>query len=79
MSLGNTVSQLFVGTIRFKSLYSYISIVQSVCAVPNMAVFCNSLISCFPVMLLRYFLNDFETVPVAHIITGTTFVFTFHM
>jgi hypothetical protein len=30
-------------------------------------------------MLLMYFLNDFETVPVAPIITGITFVFTFRM
>jgi hypothetical protein len=30
-------------------------------------------------MLFRYFLNDFETVPVAPIITGITFVFIFHM
>jgi hypothetical protein len=30
-------------------------------------------------MLLRYFLNDFEMVPVVPIITGITFVFTFHM
>jgi hypothetical protein len=30
-------------------------------------------------MLLRYFLKDFEIVPVASIITGITFVFTFHM
>jgi hypothetical protein len=29
--------------------------------------------------LLRYFLNDFEIAPVAPIITGITFVFTFHM
>jgi hypothetical protein len=29
--------------------------------------------------LLRYFVNDFEKVPVAPIITGITFVFTFHM
>ena len=29
-------------------------------------------------MLLTYFLNDFEIVPVASIITGITFVFTFH-
>ena len=35
------------------------------CAVPNMAVFCSSLTSCFPGMLLTYFLNDFEIVPVA--------------
>jgi hypothetical protein len=30
-------------------------------------------------MLLTYFLNDFEMVPVAPIITGITFIFTFHM
>ena len=30
-------------------------------------------------MLLTYFLNDSEIVPVAPIITGITFVFTFHM
>jgi len=44
-----------------------------------MAVVCNSLISCFPGMLLSYYLSDFETVPVAPIITGITFVVTFHM
>ena len=60
-------------------LHFYISTFQSVCAVPNMAVFCSSLISCFPGMLLRYFLNDFDIVPVAPIITDITFVFTFHM
>ena len=49
------------------------------CAVPNMAVFCSSLTSCFPGMLLTYFLNDLEIVPVTSIITGITFVFTFHM
>ena len=45
------------------------------CAVPNMAVFCSSLTSCFSDMLRTYFLNDFEIVPVAPIITGITFVF----
>jgi hypothetical protein len=30
-------------------------------------------------MLLTCFLNDFEIVPVAPIIIGITFVFTFHM
>jgi len=49
------------------------------CAVPNMAVFCSFFTSCFPGMLLTYFLNDFEIVPVATIITGITFVFTFHV
>ena len=54
-------------------LYFYISNFR------NMAVFCRSLTSCFPGMLLTYFLNDFEIVPVAPTITGVTFVFTFHM
>jgi hypothetical protein len=30
-------------------------------------------------MVLTYFLNDFEMVPVAPIITGITLVFTFHI
>ena len=60
-------------------LYFYISTFRSMCAVPNKAVFCISLTSCFPGMLLTYFLNDFEIVSVAPIITGITFVFTFHM
>jgi hypothetical protein len=30
-------------------------------------------------VLLTYFLNDFEIVPVGPAITGFTFVFTFHM
>ena len=63
----------------FNLLYFYISTFRSMCAVPNMAVFGSSLTSLFPGMLLMYFLNYFETVPVAPIITGITFVFTFHM
>ena len=50
--------------------YFYISTFRSMCAVPNMAVFCSSLTSWFHVMLLAYFLNYFEIVPVAPIITG---------
>ena len=60
-------------------LYFYISNFRSMCAVPNMAVFSSSFTSCFPGILLTYFLNDFEIVPVAPIITGITFVFLFHM
>ena len=60
-------------------LYFNISTFQSMCAVPNMAVFCSSLTSCFPGLLLEYFLNDFEIAPAAPIITGITFVFTFYM
>jgi len=60
-------------------LYLYVSTFRSMCALPNMAVFCSSLTSWFPGMLLTYFLNNFEMVPVAPIFTGITFVFTFHM
>ena len=59
--------------------YFYISTFRSMCAVPNMAVFCSSLTSWFPGMLLTYFLNVFDIVPVAPFFIGTTFVFTFHM
>ena len=40
---------------------------------------CSSLTSCFPGVLLRYFQNDFEMVPVTCIIAGFSFVVTFHM
>ena len=60
-------------------LYFYVRTFRSMCAVPNMAVFCSSFTSWFPDMLLMYFLNDFEMVPLAPIITGITLVFTFHM
>jgi len=60
-------------------LYLYVSTFRSMCAVPNMAGICSSLISWFPGMLLTYFLNDFEMVPVAPVFTGITFGFTFHM
>ena len=60
-------------------LYFYISTFRSICALPNMAAFWCPLPSRFPGMLLTYFLNDFEIVPVAPIFTGITFVFTFHM
>ena len=36
----------------------YISTFRSVCAVPNVAVCCSSLTSCFPGMLLMCVLND---------------------
>ena len=57
-------------------LYFHISTFRSMCAVPNMAVFCNSLTSWFPGMLLTYFLNVFEIVPVVsfhrHFLPGTS-------
>jgi len=44
-------------------LHFYSSTSRSICAVPNMAVFCSSLISCFLFLLLRYFLNNSEMAP----------------
>jgi len=49
-------------------VYSYFSTFRSMCALPNMAVFCYSLADIF----LRYILNDFEMFPVVHFITGIT-------
>ena len=47
--------------------------------VPNMAAVSISLISHFPVMLLRYFMNDLEMVLGAPIINGITLAFTIQM
>jgi len=58
-------------------LYFYINTFRSMCAVPSMAVFCSSMTSWFPGMLLTYFLNVFEIVLVAPISTGITFVFSY--
>jgi hypothetical protein len=43
-----------------------------------MAVLCNSLLLRFPGMLLRYLLSNYDMVLPAPIITGITFVVTFH-
>jgi len=46
---------------------------------PNMALCCNSLISYFPSVMFKYFLNDFLLVQFAPIFTSFTFHFTFYM
>ena len=40
-------------------------VLPEVCAVSSMAVFCSSLMSCFPGILVRYFLGDPEMVPIS--------------
>ena len=60
-------------------LYFYIGTCRNMCEMPNVADFCSSLILCFPCMLLRYCLSDFEIFPVAPVIGGITFAFTFHI
>jgi hypothetical protein len=49
-------------------MYFYISTFRSLRAVPNMAVFCSSLTSWFPGMVLTYILYGFEMDPVIIII-----------
>jgi hypothetical protein len=82
-SVAAILSLLFMATISLVPLlavmYFYTSTFRSMCAVPNMAVFCSSLTSWLPGMVLMYFLNYFEMVPVTPIITGITLVFTFHI
>ena len=60
-------------------LFFYISTSHSLCAVHNMAVFCSSLISRFPGVLLRYCVCYFAMVPVAPVITGISCAATCHM
>jgi len=83
MLLGYTVLQLFciynLCYMQWYVLYFYISTSRSMCAVPNIAVFCSSFMSCSPGMLLRYCVSGFEMVPVAPGITGITFVFKLRM
>ena len=55
--------------------YFYISTSGSLYAVPNMAVFCSSVMSCYPGMLRRYFLHDFGMFSVAHIIACLLLLF----
>jgi small-conductance mechanosensitive channel len=60
-------------------MYFYISTFRSMCSVSSIAVFCSSLTSWFPGMMLTYFLNYFEMVPVAPVISGITLVSTFYI
>ena len=63
MSLGNSVAAILLLLFMLHRslapvlnlLYFYISTFQSMCAVPSMAVFCSSLTSWFPGMLLDAF------------------------
>jgi hypothetical protein len=58
--------------VRLHVLHFHISTSRSVCIVPQVAVYYSSLISCFPGLLVGYFLNDLEVVPIADIIIDTT-------
>ena len=60
-------------------MYFYIRTFQSISAVLNIAVFSSSLMSCFPYMLFRHFLNDSEVAQIARCIAGINFVFIFQV
>jgi len=49
-------------------LYCYNITFRNICTVPLVSLSRSPLISCFPGMLLMYFVNDFEVVPVAPVI-----------
>ena len=57
-SVATILLLLFMVLISLVSLLNilsfHISTFRSICAVPNMAVFCSSLTSCFPGMLLTF-------------------------
>jgi len=53
----------------------YISTFRRLCTVTNKAGFCIFFIPCFPGILLRYSVSDFDVVSVNQIITGIAFVF----
>ena len=67
-----------ISSVQYVPYFSF-STSRSLCAARNVAVLCSSLISPFPGTLLRYRLRDFETVPVATIITGITFGVAFQL
>lgn len=73
-----TIYDTFVLFLMLNDLYIYISTPQSLYAVPNIVVFCRSLILCFSNMLLRYCLNDSAMVPVAPITIGITYFYIPH-
>jgi hypothetical protein len=54
----------------------YISALWSTCTVPNLVVFCSSLISCCPLYVAHVFSEWFWGAP---IVTAITFVLTFHL
>ena len=59
----------------FNILNLYNSTFWSIYAVPNMAIFCSSLISCSSGMWFRYFLNDIEMVVVVVFVVAAALLF----
>ena len=61
-----------------KVIHLYINTFTSMCAVLSMAVFSSPITSCL-IMLFRCFLNDFDGVSVAPVVTGIALALAFHL
>ena len=59
---------------HYKPFALYSSTSRSMCTVLSVALLFSSWTSCFPDALLRYFLSDFQMVPVDPIVTGNILV-----
>jgi len=75
--------QFMLHVMLFPMLNMFCTFTSALAAVsvkcPIWLFFCSFLISCFPGLLLRYCVSDFEVVPAAPIIAVISYVFTFHM
>jgi hypothetical protein len=56
-------------------LYFCLCTSRNICAMSGIDIFCSSKISCFPGMLLRYLLTNFEMVAVAPVVTSHNLCF----
>ena len=79
LSLQYMVHILLFPMIKLLYLVLSISTLGSLCAVISAANFFSSLMSFFPGIFFRYFLNDCDMIPVIAVVTVITVVFTFHV
>jgi hypothetical protein len=76
----HVLSNLFISLVPMLTpLYQYVNTFHSMCAVPNMAVFCSSLTSWFSGTLLTYFQKRIWNVSIRAYYYGNPLCFTLHM
>jgi len=56
-------------------LYFCLCMSRNICPLSGIDIFCSSKMSCFPVMLLRYLLTNFEMVAVTPVVTSYNLYF----
>ena len=79
LSLQYMVHIMLFPMIKLLYIVLSISTIRSLCAVLSAANFFSSLMSFFPGISFRYFLNDCDMIPVIPVVTVITVVFTFHV